>query len=143
MQTSPVRVRPWAIVEITSESDECERTELIRAAYNSSRSGVVALVLRGITSQSVDRVLDPKTMLTRVAAGADLLDAVVDARKGVRGVVYVRSEKETTDVVKAAGDATLVVATTDSFRGELLRHGIDAIAREDAVQRLFASAELH
>ena len=127
MQTSPVRVRPWAIVEITSESDECERTELIRAAYNSSRSGVVALVLRGITSQSVDRVLD----------------AVVDARKGVRGVVYVRSEKETTDVVKAAGDATLVVATTDSFRSELLRHGIDAIAREDAVQRLFASAELH
>jgi hypothetical protein len=127
MQTSPVRVRPWAIVEITSESDEGERTELIRAAYNSSRSGVVALVLRGITSQSVDRVLD----------------AVVDAKQGVRGVVYVRSEKETSDVVKAAGDNTLVVATTDSFRSELLRHGIDVSVCEDAVERLFASAELH
>lgn len=120
--SSPV-VRPWAIVEITNGAGERERTELIRAAYRSSRSGVVALALRGITRQSVDRALD----------------AVVDMRQDrVRGVVYFDAEQTGEDLLAAASHAAVVIAATEDFRAELLRYGIEAIGVEDGARALLA-----
>jgi hypothetical protein len=120
-RASSPAVRPWAIVEITSGSSERERTELIRAAYRSSRSGVVALALRGVTRQIVDRALDP----------------VVDTRGDqVRGVVYMDAEQPEADLIAAATHASVVIAATESFRTELLRYGIEAIGVEDGARVL-------
>ena len=116
-------MRPWAIVEITSGSDERERTELIRAAYRSSRSGLVALALRGVPTNIVDRALD----------------AVVDMKRdAVRGVVYIDAEA-TADVFSAARYASVVIAATDDFRTELKRQGIAALGLEDGARALLAA----
>ena len=116
---------PWAVVEIADESDERERTELIRAAYRSSRSGLVALALRGVTRQVADRALD----------------SVVDARSDQsRGVVYMDAH-ETRELVAAASRASIVVAITEGFRVELLKHGITPIGVEDIARVLLAAAD--
>ena len=121
-------VRPWAIVEITNGSDEGERTELIRAAYRSSRSGVVALALRGITAQHVDRALDP----------------VVDMRNDqVRGVVYLDANQPGEALLRAASQASVVIASTDDFRAELLQRGIEAVRVEDGARVLLATPATH
>jgi hypothetical protein len=108
--------RPWAIVEIADGSDESERTELIRAAYRSSRWGLVALALRGVTREVADRALD----------------LVVDARSDQsRGVVYMDADDTRADLMAAASHASIVVASTEGFRVELLKHGIKAVGVED------------
>lgn len=113
--------RPWAIVEIASGSNERERTELIRAAYRSSRSGLVALALRGVTRQLVDRALD----------------AVVDARRDrIRGVIYVDADQSTEDLLIAARHASVVVASTERFRVELAELGVRALGVEDGARIL-------
>jgi hypothetical protein len=109
MQRASSLGRPWAVVEITSGTGERERTELIRAAYRSSNSGVVALALRGITRQIVDRALD----------------SIVDIRRDrVRGVVYIDADRSQEDVLTAASRAEVVVAETEEFRAQLLSRGI-------------------
>lgn len=109
---SPVLTdRPWALVEIGSEMDEAERAELIRAAYLSSRAGVVVLVLRGVSPRSVDRVLDE----------------VVNVREGgIRGVVYLNGDDEPA-VLAAAANAAHVIASTERFRLVLDERGIPVV----------------
>ncbi|HEY0810611.1 MAG TPA: hypothetical protein VGD49_10645 [Longimicrobiales bacterium] len=125
-RASGSRIRPWAIVEISVGSDEGKRTELIRAAYRSSRSGLVALALRGVTRQLVDRALDP----------------VVDARKDlIRGVVYVDADESTEDLLIAATHASVVVASTDRFRDALAQQGIQAFGVEDGARALLLERE--
>jgi hypothetical protein len=117
---------PWAVVEIAGGSDEAERTELIRAAYRSSRSGLVALALRGVTRQVADRALD----------------SVVDARSDQsRGIVYMDADETREELVAAAGRASIVVASTEGFRAELLKHGITPIGVEDIARVLLAAAD--
>ncbi len=120
------RIKPWAVVEIARDSDDGTRTDLIRAAYRSSRSGLVALALSGVTRQSVDRVLDP----------------VVDPRQDrIRGVVYVDAEEAGEDLLNAATHATVVVASTDRFRDALLDRGIHALGPEDGARVLLSERE--
>jgi hypothetical protein len=115
-------------VEIALGSDERERTELIQASYRLSRAGLVALALRGVTPQAVDRALDP----------------VVDVRNDSRmGVVYLDADSRSEDVRSVAAHASLVVACTDAFRAELLRYGIEAERAEDGIRALFALSGLH
>jgi hypothetical protein len=122
-RASDSRMRPWAVVEIASGSDEGKRTELIRAAYRSSRSGLVALALRGVTRQLVDRALD----------------SVVDARADrIRGVIYVDADESTEDLLIAATQASVVVASTERFRVELAEQGIRAFGVEDGARVLLS-----
>jgi hypothetical protein len=117
-------MRPWAIVEIAGASDERKRTELIRAAYRSSRSGLVALALRGVTRQLVDRALDP----------------VVDVRTDrMPGVVYLDADASPHDLLIAARHASVVVASTEGFRVELAQRGINALDAEDGARVLLSS----
>ena len=119
---SSMSLRPWAVVEITDESDERTRTDLIRAAYRSSRSGVVALALRGVTRQDADLALNP----------------IVDARDGLAcGVVYMDMHTGE-DLFAAAASAAFVVACTEDFRRELHERGIRALEPGD-MTRVLAS----
>jgi hypothetical protein len=119
----PLRAgKPWALIEIGCETEEAERMVLIRAAYRSSRAGIVALALRGVTAQSVDRVLD----------------GVVDAREGaVKGVVYLNGNDERA-LFSAAADAAVVVASTERFRRALAAHGIVAVDSKESARVLGA-----
>ena len=125
-RASSERERPWAVVEITNGSDEGERTELIRAAYRSSRSGVVALALRGVPRQIVDRALD----------------SVVDLRQDrVRGVVYLDADERGQDVLATASQAEVVIAQTEAFRSELLSLGIVPLGIEHGARVLLRAPE--
>jgi hypothetical protein len=127
-RASDSKMRPWAIVEIAVGSDEGKRTELIRAAYRSSRSGVVALALRGVTRQLVDRALD----------------SVVDARQGqMRGVIYLDADESTEDLLIAATHASVVVASTEPFRVALADHGICALGVEEGARILLSEPKPH
>ena len=118
--------RPWAVVEIASGSDERERTELIRAAYKSSRSGVVALALRGVTRETADRALDP----------------VVDTKGNQeQGVIYMDADHAREELLFALSNATVVVASTEGFRSELLKHGIQSVGVADVPRVLLGSAD--
>jgi hypothetical protein len=119
---------PWAIVEIARGSDERELTELIRAAYRSSRSGLVALALRGVTREIADRALDP------------IVDTLSD---DARGVVYMDADETREDVYTAASHASVVVASTEDFRIELLKRGISVVGVEDVARGLLARPEAH
>jgi hypothetical protein len=103
--------RPWVIVEISSESTEEVRNELIQAAYHLSRGGLVALALRGVSRQCVDRALDP----------------VVNVREDPRhAVVYLTADDQDEDLMVAALHASLVIACSEAFRSELIRCGVEA-----------------
>jgi hypothetical protein len=118
--------RPWALIEITAGSDERKRTELIRAAYRSSRSGVVALALRGVATQVVDRALD----------------SIVDIRRDrVKGVVYIDGECSQQELLAAAMKAEVVIAETEGFRAELLAHGIASVGSENGARFLLRTPE--
>jgi hypothetical protein len=112
----------WALVEVGSETEEAERIALIRAAYRSSRAGIVALALRGVSIQSVDRALDE----------------VVDARDdAVKGVVYLNGDDERA-LFAAAADAAVVLASTERFRVELAERGIAAVESKESARVLGA-----
>jgi hypothetical protein len=114
--------RPWALVEIGPETDEVERRALIQAAYRSSRSGVVALAVHGVSMQSVDRILD----------------GLVDARdREVKGVVYLNGNDELT-LYAAAANASVVVASSERFRTGLAERGIPAVDLKGSAQLLGA-----
>lgn len=124
---SSTPMRPWAVVEIADGSDEGTRTELIRAAYRSSRSGVVALALRGVTRQVADLALDP----------------VVDCRNDLlRGVIYMDATETKEDLFSAAARASVVIACTDDFRRELHDRGIPVLELGDATRALLESSDL-
>jgi hypothetical protein len=115
--------KPWAMVEIAGAADEKLQTELIRAAYRLSRTGLVALALRGVTRQTVDRALDP----------------VVDVRNEPgMGVVYVDADERSEDVRAFAAHASVVIACTESFRNQLLGYGIKAVRALDDTRGLLA-----
>jgi len=118
------RARPWAVIEVTLGPDERDCTELIRAAYRSSGSGVVVLVLRDVSRQLADRVLDPM---------------VHDRRRHLQGVLYADLEMGSKELLAAAADASVVVASTESFKTELRSHGIEPLDVRDAF-RVLASA---
>ena len=117
--------KPWAMVEIASSIDEGERVELIRAAYRSSRSGLITLALRGVSRQSVDRALD------------DLVDARTQRSAGV---IYLDATELREEVITAATCASFIVASTDTFRMELKQRGINALGLEDGTRLLTQSA---
>jgi hypothetical protein len=118
--------RPWAVVEIAHESGEDERARLIRAAYRSSGSGLVALALRGVTREAVDRALD----------------GVVDARNGaLKGVVYLDAAHDA-ELLATAAQASIVIASTENFRARLRAHGVVAVgAGDDAALQSLRGAE--
>jgi hypothetical protein len=118
--------RPWAIVEIDGDSDEKARTELIQAAYHLSRSGLVALALRGVSRQTVDRALD----------------AVVDVRNDPdMEVVYLDADDRNADLLAAASRASVVVACSEAFRDELRGLGIDPVTAEDGALGVLALSD--
>jgi len=95
---------------------EGKRTATIQAAYHLSRCGVVALALRGVSRESVDRALDP----------------VVDVRKDPHmGVVYFDADQPNEDMLSVVGRASVVIASSEAFRAELVSHGIYPLPRQD------------
>ena len=117
--------KAWAMVEISASVDDNERVELIRAAYRSSLSGLVALALRGVSRQSVDRALD----------------GVVDGRlPSSAGVIYLDANELREDVITAAGCASVIIASTEGFRREMQLRGIRTVGVEDGRRLLLQSA---
>jgi hypothetical protein len=100
-----------AVVEIAPGNDGTLPIGLISAAYRASSSIPILLLLRALTPQTIDRVLDP------VVASAGI------ASRGVRYVIAGDADvgSETLRVIE---DADLVVATTDRFRETLAARGI-------------------
>ena len=101
---------PWAIIEICSD-DSPDDTRLIVAGYQASRSGVVGLALRGVSTASVDRVLD----------------AIVDPRDAsLHGVIYLDGNDERA-VAPAVAHAGVVIAASDDFRHQVEELGVSAL----------------
>lgn len=114
-------MRIAAVLEIAPESSGALPTGLLAAAYRASSVGYVMLVLRGVSPQAVDRVLDPLVSSSRTWH--------------LNGVVYVDARDEQF-VCSAAKRARIVVACSDVFRAQLeareiphcdLRSGIDQL----------------
>lgn len=97
-----------AVVEISRRADGQLPDERIAAAYRCSRENAVLLVLNGVTSTEVDRVLDPVV----AASGLDMY-----------GVVYASLSSED-QIMDAAIKASGVFATTEQFRIRLSERGI-------------------
>ena len=93
-----------AVLEIAPESGGALPTGLLAAAYRASSVGYVMLVLRGVSPQAVDRVLDPLVS----SSGSWRLN----------GVVYADARDEQF-VCSAAKRARIVVACSDEFRAQL------------------------
>ena len=107
---------PWAIVEIPGDYDSSARRGLVEAAYRSSERGVVGLVLRGVSRQTVDQMLN---------------DIVSRRINDLKGVVYLDTDDEGR-ILAVAARARVVVAATTSFRKRLVEHGIAPIDPRDA-----------
>ena len=113
----PVPAWPWAVVEVAADETRERSAELIRAAYRASRSGVVVVALRGITSDAADRLLD---------------DIVDPTDPTFQGVLYLDAADERA-LLAAGAHAGVVIAVTDTFRRQLdgaglAAHGADASA---------------
>ena len=97
---------PWAVVEITAGESRERSAELIRAAYRASRSGVVAVALRGVSSHAADRLLD---------------DIVDPTDPTVQGILYVDAD----DAIRLTGmlaHARCAIGSSAPFRA--IAHGL-------------------
>ena len=110
-----------AVLEIVPESTGALPAGLLDAAYRASGVGYVMLVLRGVSPQAVDRVLDP----------------LVSASRSWRlnGVVYVDARDERF-VCSAARRARIVMASTDDLRTAFEERGIPHVDARRAIERL-------
>jgi hypothetical protein len=81
-----------------------------------------------VTREIADRALDP------------IVDTLSD---DARGVVYMDADETREDVYTAASHASVVVASTEDFRIELLKRGISAVGVEDVARGLLARPEAH
>jgi hypothetical protein len=105
-----------ALVELSGELPLEEQQSLVAWAYDLSRTGRVALLLRGVSRGAADRMLDR-----------------VVAREGIQvhGLVYLEPEDEAA-LIGFTVLAPTIVASTDSFRALLHGRGISADRPEDA-----------
>lgn len=110
-----------AVLEISPESSGALPTGLLAAAYRASSVGYVMLVLRGVSPQAVDRVLDPLVSSSRTWH--------------LNGVVYVDARDEQF-VCSAAKRARIVVASSDEFRAQLDAREIAYADPRTAMERL-------
>ena len=114
-------MRIAAVLEIAPESSGALPTGLLAAAYRASSVGYVMLVLRGVSPQAVDRVLDPLVSSSRTWH--------------LNGVVYVDARDEQF-VCSAAKRARIVVASSDEFRAQLDAREIAYDDPRSAMERL-------
>lgn len=110
-----------AVLEIAPDVSGGLPTRLLAAAYQASSVGYVMLVLRGVSPQAVDRVLDPLVSSSR------------DQR--LNGVVY-SDARDAQVVCAAAKRARVVVAWTDEFRAQLDARQIPYVEPTSALDRL-------
>lgn len=114
-------MRIAAVLEIAPEPSGALPTGLLAAAYRASSVGYVILVLRGVSPQSVDRVLDPLVASSR--------------NWRLNGVVYVDACDEQF-VCSAAKRARIVVAWSDELRAQLDAREIPYADLQTAMERL-------
>lgn len=114
-------MRIAAVLEIAPESSGALPTGLLAAAYRASSVGYVMLVLRGVSPQAVDRILDPLVSSSRTWH--------------LNGVVYVDARDEQF-VCSAAKRARIVVASSDEFRAQLDAREIAYDDPRSAMERL-------
>ena len=112
-----------AVLEIVPESSGALPIGLLAAAYRASSVGYVMLVLRGVSPQAVDRVLDPFVSSSRTWR--------------LNGVVYADARDEQF-VCSVAKRARIVVAWSDEFRGQLDEREIPYADPSSAIERLSA-----
>jgi hypothetical protein len=110
-----------AVLEIAPESTGALPTGLLAAAYRASSVGYVMLVLRGVSPQAVDRILDPLVSSSRTWR--------------LNGVVYVDARDEQF-VCSAAKRARIVVASSDELRATFEARQIPFVDVRSAVERL-------
>jgi hypothetical protein len=110
-----------AVLEIAPESSGALPTGLLSAAYRASSVGYVVLVLRGISPQAVDRILDPLVSASR--------------HWRLNGVIYVDGHDEQF-VCSAAKRARVVVAWSDEFRAQLDARGVSYVDLRGATEKL-------
>jgi hypothetical protein len=114
-------MRIAAVLEIAPDSSGALPTGLLAAAYRASSVGYVMLVLRGVSPQAVDRVLDPFVSSSRTWR--------------LNGVVYADARDEQF-VCSAAKRARVVVASSDEFRAQLDAREIPYADLRSAMERL-------
>lgn len=114
-------MRIAAVLEIAPESNGALPTGLLAAAYRASSVGYVMLVLRGVSPQAVDRVLDPFVSSSRTWR--------------LNGVVYADARDEQF-VCSAAKRAGIVVAWSEEFRAQLDARHIPYADPHVAIERL-------
>ena len=110
-----------AVLEIAPESSGGLPTGLLAAAYRASSVGYVMLVLREISPQAVDRVLDPLVSSSR--------------NWRLNGVIYVDARDEQF-VCSAAKRARIVVASSEEFRAQLQAREIPCTDPDTGMERL-------
>ena len=110
-----------AVLEIAAESSGGLPTGLLAAAYRASSVGYVMLVLRGVSPQAVDRVLDPLVSSSR--------------NWRLNGVIYLDARDEQF-ACSAAKRARVVVASSDEFRAQLDAREISYTDVRSAIERL-------
>jgi hypothetical protein len=114
-------MRIAAVFEIAPDSNGAMPTALLDAAYRASSIGYVVLVLRGVSPQAVDRILDPLVSSSRSS--------------GFNGVIYVDARDERF-VSSAATRARVVVAWSDEFRAQLDAQQIPYVDPRSAMEQL-------
>lgn len=110
-----------AVLEIAPESSGALPAGLLAAAYRASSVGYVMLVLRGVSPQAVDRVLDPLVSSSR--------------NWRLNGVVYVDGRDEQF-LCSAAKRARIVVPCSEEFRAQLDAREIPYADLRTALERL-------
>lgn len=118
---------PWgargaigALVEVSAETPEALRAELLSAAYRASRCALMVAVCSGVARSAVDAGLTP---------------AVREVGLDVHGILYLDGEDD--DALReAARAAAVVVASSERFRARLAEWGIACVDARDAIERL-------
>lgn len=110
-----------AVLEIAPDSTGTLPTGLLAAGYRASSVGYVMLVLRGVSPQAVDRVLDPLVSSSR--------------NWRFHGVVYVDARDEQL-ICTTAKRARIVVASSDELRAQLDAREIPYADLRSGLERL-------
>jgi hypothetical protein len=117
-EATPPPMRLVAILEVTQTADSALRSGLLRAAYEASRQGPVALLL----PQGADRTVDRE------------LDAVVAENRFVHGVRYGRSTDA--NLWKQASRSTVVVAASSDVQQRAATIGAGCVDLSDGLAAL-------
>lgn len=109
-----------SVVEIDRRTDEALIEALLAATYRASERESSAVLLRGVRTETADRMLDP--VVSRQGPGA-------------AGLRYL-DEQEEDHYVEAASRAKIIVASTPGLRDRLTSRGLSPLGPREGLRAL-------